>query len=306
MLKKKQQTEVIQSKFWCYTWYDIDIDPADVIPKDTIGFHIYQLELCPKTEREHYQGYVVFNGNWRLKRLKKLISNTAHWECRVGSHEEATAYCEKEESRYIDPRIGCEVMYRWGSYKKYLSKQGERIDLYRAYESVMNQHSTIDIIHQDPSTFIKFHRGISVMKGYLSIKRNWKPDVLIYWGEPGSGKTRKASDDNPVAYWKSSNSKWWDSYDGESCVIIDDFRFDWKDWSESYMLQLCDRYPMKVEAKGSSNEFLAKKIIFTSNHHPSEWCNWIWDTCPMKRRVTSIVHFRKGKEPKEEIITRNE
>lgn len=43
-----------------------------------------------------------------------------------------------------------------------------------------------------------------------------------YWGIPESGKTSKAASENPLAYWKNPN-KWWDGYNNEEVVIIDDW-----------------------------------------------------------------------------------
>ena len=34
---------------------------------------------------------------------------------------------------------------------------------------------------------------------------------------------------------------------------------------------IVDRYPVKVETKGSTVELSATRLVFTSNKHPSEW-----------------------------------
>ena len=44
---------------------------------------------------------------------------------------------------------------------------------------------------------------------------------LWYWGAPGTGKTRKATAEHPDAYKKLQN-KWWDGYQGQDVVILDD------------------------------------------------------------------------------------
>ena len=44
------------------------------------------------------------------------------------------------------------------------------------------------------------------------------------------------------------SAKWWDGYEGEKEVLIDEF---WKDFYKYHeLLRLLDRYPCKVEKKG--------------------------------------------------------
>jgi hypothetical protein len=115
------------------------------------------------------------------------------------------------------------------------------------------------------------------------------PIVHWYWGATGSGKSRLASELAGVdAYWKPQG-KWWDGYTGQSNVILDDFRADW--FSYGYMLRLLDRYPLKVEVKGSYVEFVATHIYITSHMNPTE-CFATWeDVAQLLRRLHTVREF---------------
>jgi len=79
---------------------------------------------------------------------------------------------------------------------------------------------------------------------------------------------------NPDAYMKLPN-KWWDGYQQQEYVIIDDF--DKNHAVLGYHLKIwADRYAFSAEVKGSTIMIRPRNIIVTSNYHPKD----IWGESP--------------------------
>jgi len=138
------------------------------------------------------------------------------------------------------------------------------------------------------SAFIRYEKGFRSYQRLKSAKRDWAMELIVIVGPSGTGKSRWARTQYPDAFWKMKGP-WWDGYDGEETVVIDEmyghcFPF-------TFLLQLTDRYPFVVECKGGSINFISKRIVFTSNQHPRDWYNaesthsGPWDQNPLNRRL---------------------
>jgi hypothetical protein len=92
---------------------------------------------------------------------------------------------------------------------------------------------------------------------------------MVFWGKTGTGKSRRAWDEAGLdAYCKDPRTKFWDGYTFEKNVVLDEFRGG---IDVAHLLRWLDRYPVRVEIKGSSRPFLAEKIWITSNISPVMW-----------------------------------
>lgn len=106
----------------------------------------------------------------------------------------------------------------------------------------------------------KLHADCPVAVG--EIRNAW------FHGDPGVGKSRGCRDVYPGLYNKPIN-KWWDGYQGESVVLLDDFGPEHKVLAH-YLKQWADHYPFTAETKGSSSKLRPDRILVTSNYHPRD------------------------------------
>jgi len=135
------------------------------------------------------------------------------------------------------------------------------------------------------------------MAGLFKCPRREPTRVFWFWGPTGCGKSRAAFEEYPEAYVKMPSCKWWDGYEQQEAVIIDDYRRDLCTFSE--LLRLFDRYPHRVEAKGSSVHFNSKVIIVTTPKNPQD--TWEGrseeDVAQLLRRIEVVRHFPAAAGP---------
>lgn len=234
----------------------------------------------------HLQGYVRFQNQVRwqsaVDALRALfgLERNPHVERARGSATQAIAYCEKD-----------------GNYTEYGVRpaQGKRTDLGDVLEKISAGATVQEACEENPSVYVKFQRGLQGWAQLQQPHRDWPMEVIWCWGPTGSGKSRYCHEQAPSAYWKDPCSKWWDNYQNESDVVIDDFR-PCKELSLSFLLRLCDRYKLQVESKGGYLRFNSKRIFFTAPKRPDDLLRdieWVGDEKieQLMRRVTKIIHF---------------
>lgn len=280
------------SRAWCFT-----------LNNPVLGFHshwggipyvqyfVYQYEIGEQNGTLHAQGYVYLSTKQRMTWLKKMLNAQACWSARRRSHEEASGYCKKD-----DTRAPGHLPYEWGVPPQ----QGRRTDM-EALQADLDGPSPLEEIASNHfSAFLRYHKGIVLYRGLKGKKRSWHTHLTVYYGESGTGKSYRAAFEAGADAFVLSppnvhgGAVWWDGYEGQENVVIDEF-YGWI--QHSLMLRLCDRLPINVKIHGGSVPFLAKRIWITSNKHPLEW----WPKTglgAMERRMTGdlgvVTHMAFG------------
>lgn len=280
-----------RSRAMCFTFNNYTDDDVDRIRSvcQSCEYGVFQREVAPDTGTKHLQGFVYAKSAKTFSRWKSLIGDRAHLEKTRGSPQQASDYCKKEDSR--EPGTQPE---EFGE----LPTQGRRSDLEAISEAITAGASVQEVATSHPGDFIRYHRGIEHFHALVQGRRAWKTSVIWLYGPTGTGKSYFASSRFPEAYWKMGTSKWWDGYYGESDVIIDDYRRDLCTFAE--LLRLFDRYPMLVERKGSSCNFLCRNLVITTPDSPR--VTWEGRTeeamGQLLRRIDEVWHFPAvGAEP---------
>jgi len=113
------------------------------------------------------------------------------------------------------------------------------------------------------------------------IQNEWR------YGPTGCGKSRGTRAEYPELYSKDA-SKWWDGYDNEETVLIEDWDPKTTDYLSRYLKIWADHYSFKAEVKGGSMNIRPKRIIITSQYSIDECFLNTEDASAIKRRFKQI------------------
>jgi len=187
-----------------------------------------------ETGTKHLQGCICFAAKKRLTAVSKIIPH-AHLEIMRGNIVEASDYCKKDgdfEEMGVMPDIdnGANEKKRWS-------------DAIAACKA-----GNLDDVPDDIR--LKYYRTCKEIAKDFMVKSEDLDGVSGVWiyGPSGTGKSRLARQDYPDSYMKMQN-KWWDGYQMEDSVILDDF--DCKELG--HLLKIWgDRYAFVAETKGGA------------------------------------------------------
>lgn len=220
---------------------------------------VAQIEFT-KEDNPHIQGFVRLDKVSRYSSVARSLGITgAHFENQHGTDEDSIKYCT-DRTKAVDNQF---LPLQFGEF----SSQGRRKDLEDVYAAGLAgtlafDPSTIDVYARCPRFFEKCY-SLARPPPFRDLKVEW------LYGPTGSGKTRYAYDSDPSLYRLFSESpEWWDGYERETTVLIDDFRGC---IPINRLLQITDRYAIQVPIKCSSRWLFADHIIITSNFPPDHF-----------------------------------
>lgn len=264
------------SKTWNYTLNNYTEQDIEQFKSFVCTRHRCAKEIG-ESGTPHLQGVITFTQTYRLSGLKKL-NNKAHWE-KTKNLVKSVNYCTKGEI-IIDINN---------------SKQGERTDLSLAIET-LKKTGLRGVRDEHPEEYVKFHKGLKALiyddEGD-DIPIWTDVEVLVFWGEPGCGKTRKCweLDENlyTVPTPSGNGCLWFDGYKDQETILFDDF-YGWIKYDE--IIRLLDGYRMRLQVKGGFVQKRWKRVLMTSNAHPEDWYRRNEWTA-LERRISKITFMGK-------------
>ena len=282
-----------QSKHWCFTCNNPSSSLKLLFDAETVAYAVWQYEKG-ESGTPHFQGYLQAHKVIRLTGVRKILEKAgyanAHVEVKKGSVEQAVSYCKKDEGRISGPFEFGELPAR----KPAPVGQGERTDLIKLREAVKSKRKFVDIADDDDllPVLAKHHKFEAKLREAYQQRDSQefrKVNVEVLWGTTGTGKTRKAVEAGAFK-WSPSDPEWFNGYQGEDVLLIDEFYGQIK---PGRLLELLDGYSCRLPTKGGFVYAAWTKVFITSNTDPDSWYNDIPPAvkAALQRRITTVTEM---------------
>lgn len=239
-----------QAKHWCFTINNYTND--ELLPRQSeFDYMIVGYEVG-KDGTPHLQGYVAMKKVQYLTAMKKLMPR-AHLEVMKGTPQQASDYCKKDGQF---KELG---VLPQSQTKKALKKRQADYEL--AFELAKRQK----LYEIDRGMLLRYGSSLRMIQKDHPAQMADNDYLCGIWmyGPPGVGKSRSARWMFPNSYPKPLN-KWWDGYQHEDFVIIDDIE-PVHSVLGHHIKQWADHYPFTAEQKGTSIRIRPKVLVITSN-----------------------------------------
>lgn len=275
------------------TWEDLcdkelhDIPCPVKMPECT--WCILSLERAPTTGRLHLQGAVYYHNAVTLSHVQSDFGVNGHYEVMRGTPKESEDYCSKDATHIKGPWVHGTC-----------PKQGKRTDWETVKEKVIAKVPRNQILMESPHLAPCF-RGVDALIEAARPNPEISRDITVYmmYGPTGTGKTHRALMSFPDAYvirGKLVEGKSFDLYNGESCLVLDEW--DPREWPITTMNTLLDKWKCPLQCRYQNKYALWTKVIITTNIEPDSWYN---DAKPQQlaafqRRITHTFHVQSQED----------
>lgn len=228
-----------------------EVDDEHILRTDKHKYLMYQIEKG-ENGTQHIQAVIYYATprSWPKARYPR-----AHIEPTKDIHE-AIKYCSKNDTRVRGP-------YEFGEKPA----PGRRTDLEKIAKEILDGETIENIALNNPSYYVRYSKGLKELKLSTFKDRTQPPQVFWFWGTSGTGKTAKAIKAHKTYYIKDG-SQWWDGYEQQEAIIIDDYhgRWEFRDF-----LRLLDENKYQGQVKGGYVKINSPFIYITCEFPPKHY-----------------------------------
>lgn len=332
-----------QAKNYSFTWNNYQETQGwsttiETFAKNHCEFVCYAEEKAPTTGTPHLQGYIALKGKKRLSTLKNMLDKKICFEkakkCRLANYR----YCSKEGKAWvydsmtnfcgiIDKSDQSKLVKNHNKQKRTLTERlNQCIDLAKSgkMEEILTTHPDIYLKYKDKLDAIRLDTT-KVERMYLNNEYGnfFKCHFLWLWGPTGTGKSYFCNilvlllsafmqawartfniEQRPLRVYYKNKNKYWDRYNNEEIVIVEEASPETMKVSAHYYKQWIDEYPFNPEIKGATINYIRPHFfIITSNYSlrqcftdPATGNIRMEDYEPLSRRLCEY-HLTKRENP---------
>lgn len=279
---------------WCVTSYATEDRETFPPIHANVKYFVYQEEICPKTDRHHFQAFLMLHKQADFSAVKAYFHDkSVHLERCLGTSSQARAYCMKDDTRYAGP---------WEIGQFDAEEAGKRTDLDTAQETILG-HTSWQAVLADKTITKTVARHLTWAREVYNSRpstapapeielRTWQHNVMemlkespqkrrIIWiwsSESGTGKTTfydyvsAKMSTLPGADWTNTLYL----YDGHKVIWFDRTRAEsenWKSVDQFYSdLERWSNCTTHTSTKYTCcRKFVNAHIVVTANAQPDEF-----------------------------------
>lgn len=241
-----------RSRGWCFTINNYNEEDTDwcygLAGDEEITYCVVGKEVG-ESGTPHYQGYIYWRNKKSFQQMKNMHAE-AHWEIQRGTVKQAANYCTKDGDFFEHGTMPMDDKQKGECGKQSIE---ERWALARAGE-----------FDQLPPEQIKTYQYIH--NTHRQVEDRETLDNIWVCGKSGCGKSRWVREKYGNVFYNKPMSKWWDGYNGEDVVVLDDYDPKHSQYLSYFLKIWTDHYKFNGEVKGGMLPIRPKIVIVTSQY----------------------------------------